>query len=235
MDRLAFLQTINLFAGVGEEDLKAISSCFSERYYPRRSIIFFQSDEGDKFYIVKSGSVKIFRITEDGREITFDVMTKGNFFGEMALLDGYSRSATAQTNRPRVVLEIEGRKFQDFTLNTPAFAMNVIKSLSMRIRWANERIENLVFNYAYERIVNLVAKLGKMYGVSCPEGIKVELKFTHQELASLAGTSRETVTRSLLKMRKEGLLELKDRYLIIKDPGFAGRDQKAVSANQAFC
>ncbi len=231
MDRLAFLQAISLFDDVGEEDLKKISSCFSERFYPRHSIIFFQADEGNKFYIVKSGSVKVFRITEDGREITFDVMTKGNFFGEMAILDGYDRSATAQTNRPSILLEMEGGKFQDFIRSTPALAINVIKTLSMRIRWANERIENLVFNYAYERIVNLVAKLGKMYGVPCPEGLKVELKFTHQELASLAGTSRETVTRSLLKMRKEGLLELKDRYLIIKNSSFTSRDQKMISVN----
>ncbi|HAU31958.1 MAG: Cyclic nucleotide-binding:Bacterial regulatory protein, Crp [Desulfotomaculum sp. 46_296] len=231
MDSIAFLQAIDLFANIGEDDLKKISSCFSERFYPRYSIIFFQADEGNKFYIVKSGSVKIFRITEDGREITFDIMTKGNFFGEMALIDGYDRSASAQTNGPSILLEMEGREFMSFIHSTPAFAMNVIKTLSARIRWANERIENLVFNDAYERIVNLIAKLGKMYGVSSPEGIKVELKFTHQELASLAGTSRETVTRSLLKMRKEGLLELKDRYLIIKNSSFTSRDQKMISAN----
>jgi len=104
-------------------------------------------------------------------------MTKGNFFGEMALLDGYDRSATAQANRPSILLEMEGGKFQDFIRSTPALAINVIKTLSMRIRWANERIENLVFNYAYERIVNLVAKLGKMYWRSMPRrfegGIKI--------------------------------------------------------------
>jgi CRP/FNR family transcriptional regulator len=107
--------------------------------------------------------------------------------------------------------------FQKLTQRRPEITLNIITVLSRRLRQANAVIENFAFQDARGRVIHAVAKLGLNYGKPSPEGLRVGLRVTHQELASLAGTSRETATRVLLEMQNEGLVNFKQRHLVIRD------------------
>jgi len=212
-----FLQQVDIFTGLKKKDLFQVARLFNQTYYPRQAVVFFQVEKGDHFYVVKSGSVKIFRLAEDGREVILDVFTAGDFFGEMALLDDDTRSATAQTREPTILLTLNRSDFQELIQRRPEITLNIITVLSRRLRQANAVIENFAFQDARGRVIHAVAKLGLNYGKPSPEGLRVGLRVTHQELASLAGTSRETATRVLLEMQNEGLVSFKLHHLVIRD------------------
>jgi len=210
-----FLSQVVIFTDLKREDLRQVARLFNQVCYPRQAVIFFQAEKGDHFYIVKSGSVKIYRLTEDGREIILDVFATGDFFGEMALLDKDIRSATVQTREPTTLLVMRRTDFQEMIQRQPEIALNIISILSQRLRRANTTIENFAFGDARLRVIHAITKLGQSYGKSTKKGLRLDLRVTHQELASLVGTSRETVTRTLLEMQNEGLVSLEQRHLVI--------------------
>jgi len=106
-----FLKNVALFADLDDVDLTMVAKQFMLRSYPRNSIVFLETDPGEQFYVVLTGTVRVYRIAEDGREMVLDIFTAGDYFGEMALLDGYLRSATAQTREPTQLLVMSGDNF----------------------------------------------------------------------------------------------------------------------------
>lgn len=217
MQEVEFLRCTALFAGLSESDLETVAGLFRKKDYPRNSIIFLESSPGDQFYIVKSGSVRIYRIADDGREMVLDVITAGDFFGEMALLDGYLRSATAQTREPTEVLAMRGETFCALVREKPAIALTIVATLSHRLRKANAQMEDLAFRSARARIIRTLIRLSLSAGTQCQGGIRLSLRLTHQELGALSGTSRVTVTRVLQDLQDKKLIRVDRRYLVIVD------------------
>lgn len=215
-----FLRSVPLFAGLEEKVLEEIAGLFKVCTYPRNKVIFFQAEEGDNFYVIKSGSVKVYRLAEDGREVILDIFKPGDFFGEMALLDDNHRSATVQTREPTVLLAMNRQLFRRLIQENPEIALGIISTLSRRLRQANLQIENFAFRDARARIIHSILKVGKKGGTFSGkmEQEQLAVNLTHHELASLAGTSRETVSRVLVKMQEEGLVRIVRNTLIVPDP-----------------
>lgn len=215
---IAFLQRVSIFNGVGVDSLERIGSITVEKSFPKKSIIFHEGDPGDTLYILKSGRVKISKITEDGREKTLTIMQPGDFLGEMAILDSLPRSATAEVlDEQAIAYTVNKRDFERIILENPQIALKIMGVLTRRIRQVNQQVEDLAFKDVHERVASTLFQLSRTEGRQIGAKILINLKMTHQDLANMVGSSRETVTRALNRLQDEGIISISHQQITINE------------------
>lgn len=207
------LTSFDLFSSVKQEDIQKIEMItFFQKFQPG-DIIFMEGDPGQTLYMIKSGWIKIARISPQGREKTLALLGKGDCMGELALLDNKGRSATAQTLTRTETLCIDSQDFQKLLDEYPSISRTVIKILTERLRRANKEIENLIFHDVLYRLISFFLEKGEIKGNTL-----VVTRFPQREIASLIGTSRETVSRLLNELVGDELLVIeKNCFLLDKE------------------
>jgi CRP/FNR family cyclic AMP-dependent transcriptional regulator len=209
------LVSVPLFAvlDVGERRMLA------DRLIPRRVAksqpIFLQGDPGDEMYVVLEGRVRICCESLSGREITLALLKDGGFFGDMALLDGEPRSATAIAETAGQLLVLRRQDFQAFLQSCPNAALALLDFLSRRLRVANEKIQDLALLTVRQRLAAMLVELAFKEGEPVPGGILLSPAVSHKVLSGLLGTSRETVSRMCAELKEQGLVEQQGRRLMV--------------------
>lgn len=203
-DAVASLRAIPLFSRVVQADLEQIASHLIERRYPRNTTIVEEGLPGDYMYILREGRVKVTKLSEDGREKILDFLEAGAFVGEMALLERGPRSASVKTLAPVKVLALSRTDFINLLRRSPDLAIAVIQELSRRIRSVNEQASSLSFQRVKERTMGLLERLAK--DPTADGERRVTPALTHQQIADMVGTSRETVTRVVKDLKGTGWL-----------------------------
>jgi len=204
-DALATLRGIPLFSRVAQGDLEQIASHLIERRYPRNTTIVEEGLPGDYMYILRDGRVKVTKLSEDGREKILDFLETGSFVGEMALLERGPRSASVKTLSPVRVLALSRTDFIALLRKSPDLALAVIQELSRRLRSVNERTIGLL-----ERLAKDPSEDGERL---------VTPSLTHQQIADMVGTSRETVTRVVKDLKESGWLRQEGKRYQIPQAG----------------
>ena len=211
-DAIETLRGIPLFTDVAEGDLEQIASHLIERKYPKATTIVEEGLPGDYMYIVREGRVKVTKLSEDGREKILDMLDEGAFVGDMALLDRAPRSASVKTLTPVTVLALSRSDFLGLLSKSPDLALAVIQELTRRLRTVNDQASALSFQRVKDRTKGLLERLAKD---EAPEGRLRTPALTHQQIADMIGTSRETVTRVVKDLKGEGWLQQEGkRYLV---------------------
>jgi CRP/FNR family cyclic AMP-dependent transcriptional regulator len=216
-EMLKFLQEVPLFAELTVDEFTQLCDICRERTFDKGHAIFYADDLGTSFYIIARGAVKIVVLADDGREHILGVLKARDFFGEMSLLDGEARSATAIALENSKVLSISRDDFQSVLRRNPDIGLKIMVTICRRLRRADRRVESLAFLSAPGRVARILLELGKEHGETTAEGLSLHHKMTRQELANIAGTSRETLTRVLMEFQDEGLLTLRKNLLIVHD------------------
>lgn len=217
--KIVFLRRVPIFGGVDDENLTKVASITSEKSYSKKNIVFHEGDYGDALYIIKSGRIKIAKVALDGREKTLTILKGGDFFGEMAIFDDMPRSATAESMDNDVrLLSISKNDFERLIIENPSIAIRIMKDLTRRIRQVNEQVQDLAFKDVHGRVASTLYNLLKTEKEASkdPDRDKLSsLKMTHQELANMVGSSRETVTRALNKLQDEGIISISHQQISI--------------------
>lgn len=217
-DIVPILRSVPVFEQLSEEDLVTMAPLFIERKYKKGSILFFEDDKGDEFYIIKSGLVKVYRMDEQ-KEIILSLFRGGDFFGDMALLSPESRrSATAETLEPTVLYSLSRTEFRRYLEECPQLAIRMLEIVALRLRKTNELIQDLTLLDVRRRVYKLLLRLAEEYGVKEGPATVVHVKLTHQQLAGMAGTVRESVTKVLLELQDENLLSFQNRHMVLTNP-----------------
>jgi CRP/FNR family transcriptional regulator, cyclic AMP receptor protein len=225
MERRELLRRIHLFSDLTDRESDTILDLMHEKAVAKGTTVFHQGDGGGGLYLLLAGSVKISRTGRDGRDVTVAMLHEGNFFGEMSLLDGQPRSASAITTQATRLLVLDREHFQRYVLSQARIVGKMLRELSKRLRAADQAIENLALGSVHDRLVSLIGHLGRHNPVKNGVGV-IERAPTHQELAEMVGSSRETVTRSLAAMEREGLIAIKNKRVVLQPAFFeveAGR------------
>lgn len=212
------LKTVPLFTGLEKSDLAKIAGITSPKTFAEDSVIFNIEDPGEIFFVIKTGKVKIAVPSESGREITLATLREGDFFGEMALIDGEPRSAMAIATESTEVLQIHRRDFVDILTRHPSMMLSLMITLSRRLRRADQKIEDLAFLPVPSRLAKVLLSIAQESGEKVREGWVINLHLTHQELADIVGTSRETVTRILSSFTRQHLIARTRQGMVISDP-----------------
>jgi CRP-like cAMP-binding protein len=215
-EALASLRAIPLFADVSDEDLTSVASLLIERRFPKNKTIVEEGLAGDYMYVIREGQVKVTKLSGDGREKILELLDAGDFFGEMSLLDNATRSASVKTLTEARVLALARNDFLSLLRRSPDLAMAVIQELTRRVRQVDEQASALSFQRVKERAQGLLVRLAREDAGE--EGRRATPVLTHQQIADMIGTSRETVTRVIKGLKEEGWLEQQGkRYLVPVD------------------
>ncbi len=214
---IPFLETVPLFKGVPDRALEIGASVLQRRDLPTGHTVFQEGDAGDALYILRSGLVKLSKVDLGGHEKTLALLQPPEFFGEMALIGDATRSATALTLAESTCLLLYRDDFTRLMENFPAVSLNLTQTLAGRLRGMDDEAQILSYKDAQGRVAYVLLRLHET-GVAEPNERGLPLvKLTHQELASLAGTSRETVTRALRTLEAENVIETRTREILITD------------------
>ncbi len=216
MNKLNFLRALPLFSNLDDKELREISRFAYEKKVKKGNVIFSQGEQGSTLYLIIKGRVKVVLIGESGKELVLAILKKGDFLGEMSIIEDEVRSATAIALEPTVFLTIDKENFINFLIKDPRAMLGVLKELSKRLRNADEKIGELAFQNVYERVISYLNALAKTRGVKEKEGIFVSELPTKKEIADCIGSTRESVSRVLNDLHRKGLISLYRKSVVIK-------------------
>jgi CRP/FNR family transcriptional regulator/CRP/FNR family cyclic AMP-dependent transcriptional regulator len=209
------LAKVPVFEGLPEAELADLAASVRTRSFREDEVIFHRDDPGAAFFIVESGRVKILLIGEDGRESLIALMSAGDSFGEMAVLDGENRSATAIALEPTRTLFIRGDDLMAFLERSPKAAMRFVHLLAKRLRTTNETLSDMVFFDVYGRVAKKLIDLSHHHGTPTANGTQIAVALTQQDLASLIGSSRESVNKVMKFFRDKGYIAVERQKITI--------------------
>ena len=212
---IRILSRVPIFDGMRTDELEKLLGVAQVRDYARGALIFSEGDPGNAMLILLSGAVKVHRLSPDGREVTLAILRAGDCLGEMSLLDGLSRSASADAIEHTTALEIRRDDFLRLLRSRPEMSLAIIQILAARLRQTDRRLEHLVLGDARSRVLGVLLDLAAGHGVPYSGGTKIDIRLTHQEIAELAGIARETASRILSELADEGLIQLDERHIIV--------------------
>lgn len=207
-----------LFARVSPEALAACAAGLRVRRYRRGETIFHQGDPGDSLYIIEAGSVKIVLPSPEGDEgAIIATLGRGDFFGELALVDGAPHSATAVASEPVSALILQQAVFDDLLETQPGLRRALMASLVAELRRLTNHVEDLHFLDLPGRLANRIVRLARETRPGETRDVRLEWRFTQSELAAMIGGTRQTVNRLLADLTSQGLLRTEGDELVIPD------------------
>src|SRR5216683_468725 len=155
MDEQELLRTVPIFAELGDADFASLAHLATRRRYPKDTVVFFENEEGDFFFMILEGRIKVTILGDDGREVILSILGPGDFFGEMALLDNEPRSATAIAVEESELLSLHRTDFQSVLADNRAITTALIRVLTARLRHANHQISTLALLDVYGRVARV--------------------------------------------------------------------------------
>ena len=214
------LKGVDLFSALSDAQIGYIASMTVEQGYDRGETILKESDTSETFFLIAQGSVKVIISADDGRETILATLSEGDFFGEMALLDGEPRSATVRAVGKTKLLLIHREDFLQCLKRHPDLGLALLAEMSKRLRAADRQISSLALMRVYGRVATTLLKLMEERGlrVKTREGkpiIVIHARPTHQTIADMSGTTRETVTRVFKILESKGAIATPGRDLLI--------------------
>ena len=217
MKKIELLQSVALFWDLSEEELGYISQKMIARHYESGKFIFLEDSEGEQCFFVVQGSVKVTRLSKDGREVILAMLNEGEFFGEMALLDGESRSANVIALEETEVLTLNREDFLVVLHDYPQIAIQLLKEMAHRLRKSDRHIASLSLSDAEKRIALCIIRFADEQGIIQRGQVSIPKMPIQQDIANMAGTSRETVSRAINLLEKEHYIKRQGRELLILD------------------
>jgi CRP/FNR family cyclic AMP-dependent transcriptional regulator len=199
------LRSVALFADLEEGELERFSHVAVPRSFPAGTRVFHEGDSSDACYIVSEGSFRVTREHSDGRAITLATLGPGEIFGELAMLDGDKRSASAESITDGTLLALPASDVRSLLGRNPEIALKLVAGLVRRLRQANMRLSRQSFQTVPSRVAGILAQLSRD-GQDGDETAEVTIRMNQTDLAQLAGTSRESVSRFLAELERAGVV-----------------------------
>jgi CRP/FNR family transcriptional regulator/CRP/FNR family cyclic AMP-dependent transcriptional regulator len=211
------LQKVPLLAGLSDEDREVLAEAIARRRYRKGDIVMQKEEPGHALFIVERGSVRIYVPSAQGNDLILAVLGEGDFFGDLSLLDGRPRSASAAVTTDSVLLMLERSDFIALITRRPAAAMAVLEAVAGRLRETDEMASDLAFLDVAGRLAKRLLDLASAHGVQRGGGVLIDLSVTQEDLANMIGVTRESVNRNLSDFRNLGLISNQGRKIVIRD------------------
>jgi CRP/FNR family transcriptional regulator/CRP/FNR family cyclic AMP-dependent transcriptional regulator len=212
---ISLLRRVPLFEVLKDDDLEAISRVTIARSYDKDQVIILAEEEGDALFIIADGQVKVSIVSKDGREVILSLLGEGAVFGELSLLDGKPRSANVVATHDTELYMVRRADFLQLIYKVPQIAVGLLAELVARLRKTDRKIEGLALLDVTNRISETLLQLADEQGSETEFGVSLEQRPTHQQLASMSGTTRETVSRVLKRLEGQGYISSEGRSITI--------------------
>ena len=206
LDAKTIIERNSLFRGLPRTTIDQVAALASRRSYENAAVVFLRGDPGDALYGVVTGRVRISASAPGGKEVFLNVMEPGDAFGEIALLDGEPRTASATTLSPTQLIVIRREHFVELLRREPKLAVHLIELLCKRVRWTSQLMEDTTLLSAHAQLAKRLLSLASMHGRASPTGTKLTL--SQEELAQFLGLSRQAVNKHLQTWKGKGWISL---------------------------
>jgi CRP/FNR family transcriptional regulator, cyclic AMP receptor protein len=215
-DKLWYLKNSSLFEQLDAAEIATIESRSRMQKFARKGLVYLPSDQGDSVFLLTSGRIKLFHVTAEGKETVLAFMEPGELFGELALfMPGQQREEFAEAMSASTVVMIPGSEIRRLMELKPSLTIEITRLMGLRRQRVERRLKSLLFRSNRDRLVYLLLELAEKYGERVPEGLQLGIRLSHQELASVIGSTRETVTVLLGELQYERTLIVKRRRVIL--------------------
>ena len=217
MENIQFLKSVPIFSERDDASLEKVSKLGTVQSFVKDAVILSEQEAGSALFVIVSGKVKISRVSNDNldKEVILSLLNPSDFFGEMALLDGLKRSATVTAMEESKVFIIQRNDFLDLLKTHPEVSISLLQELTQRLRAAGMKIKALSLKDAEGKVATVLLQLADDIGKIKQGVVEIEKLPYQHELANMAGTSRETISRTLHSFAKKGLVELEGSKLRI--------------------
>ncbi len=214
-EKFWYLKNCGLFERLTDDQTRRLELRSHVRQFKAGNLIYLPSDSGESVLLLASGRVKIYHLTGDGKQALLALIEPGEVFGELALFDVRAREEFAEAMQASSVIRIPAEEIQQLMEQHPEVALGVTRLMGFRRRRIERRLKSLLFRSNRERLIHLLLELAETYGRRTPAGVELGIKLSHQELASIIGSTRETVTVVLGELQQEGSLLIKRRQITL--------------------
>jgi len=231
------ISSIPFFSTLQPEEIEQVEKLFRKRSYEKEQIVLYEEDTSNYMYLIYSGKVRVVKMNKDGKEQIITIHKKNDFFGEMSLLDGKTSPATIIAHENSTIGLLHKNDFEEHLLRNEGIRRKIIDLLCGRLRDSWEMIKILSFNAenAQDRVVSLLDRLGELYGVRDDRGVIIDVKMTHQQMASYASVTRETMSRVLRNLEKAETISILDsKAILLNKSFFAAKVKKDPEGVKAF-
>ncbi len=211
------LKSVPLFADLDDDNLSSIDQLLTVKHYRKNNLIIFEDDRGLNLFIINKGRVKISQITEEGGEVILAILGEGEFFGELSVIDGLSRSATVTALDEVDLLVMKREDFLDCLAKHPQVSVYLLRELAGRIRKSDAQIKSLSLRNAKGRVATTLIRLAEDIGRIKGGKVTIPALPLQRDLANIAGTSRETISRVIAAFEKESHCHKKENTLVFDD------------------
>ena len=214
--KLWYLENFNLFDCLTPESVKEFDKMLKMKNFTKNSVIYFADDPSDSLFILKEGSVKLIRISPEGKEIITKVLQPGEIFGELALANESLREDTAIATDDTVICTVTVEQFEQALIRNPKLNLKMTKLIGLRLQKVERNLENLIFKDSTSRIKYFLKNYANEYGKKLGNEIFIKTNLTHQDIAELTATSRQTVTTVLNSLKEKNILDFARKKIVIR-------------------
>ena len=216
-DSFWYIKNCNLFAQLSASDIAELESQSRMRKLKKGEPVYLPHEQADGVLLVAQGRVKICHATPDGKQSILGFVDTGEIFGELSLLGSDRRDEYVETTEKSTLVLLPKQAVEQVLRKYPSIVLGVTKLIGVRRQRVEKRLRNLLFRSNRERVIHLLLELCEKYGQQNEEGISLNIRLSHQEMACIIGSTRETVTVVLGQLKKEGHLKISRRRVVIKD------------------
>jgi len=213
-----YLKNCPLFTALPDDELRAVERNSLARKFERNSPIYLPIDSAESVFLLVKGRAKICHLTPEGKQSILAFIEPGEIFGELSILAEGKREEHAEAIEPTTVVKISGDTIRGLMERYSRISLGITKLIGIRRKRIERRLKNLLFLSNRERLTHLILELMEQYGEPTKDGIRLRIRLSHQELANVIGSTRETVTVVLGELQSEGLVAVGRRKIVIQDP-----------------
>jgi len=214
---LALLRKCEVLSEIPVEALQVLGPNLKVGTYRPRQVIYLPGDRAQGVHFLTGGRIKISKVTRDGKELTLAYRTEGDFFGEPCLLEGGPREEMAEAMDSSTTVEVDRELLDQLLRTNGVAAYKFARALIARRKDLETRVEQLIFKDVGSKLAELLLRLGSEHGIENKRGLVLGVKITHQEMANLIGSTRETVSLTLSQFKRKGFIETEGRKVILAD------------------
>ena len=215
--KIWYLENFNLFEGLKPDKMMELDRKMSMNNIKRNQIIYFADEPSNSIFLLKEGQVKLSRVSEDGREAIIAILKPGEIFGELAITGETNREDSAIAMDEAVICTISKENFEMLLMDNPKLNLKIIKIIGLKLQKVERGLENMIFKDSYSRINYFLVNYAKDYGKKIGDEIFIKSSLTHQDIASLTATSRQTVTTAMNKLKDKKIIDFTRNRIIIRD------------------
>lgn len=217
---LWYLKQTDLFDVLDDDDLAQLSKSVKEKEVKRREQVFLPGQPGHVVYVLKAGRIKLSLMTAEGRPLTLDILEPGDIFGEISPTENTRDDTVAEAMEDSYVCEMSQESFAMLIRANPELALRVVELMDENRRKFQVRLDELLYQDVPTRLARLLLRLAEEYGTVGPDGIRLRLGLTHEELANLIATTRETLSKFMSEFRARRLVDYDAKQILLLElPG----------------